>query len=777
VSTPWLALSMELPAKTATRVIVASTVMLTFISYWRAAAVVLADLGSSAFYVPGIAEAAIGKSAAWFILAVMLFSYAVRALYIETSTIFVRGGVYRVVKEGLGHTWAKVAVSALMFDFVLTGPISAVSAGQYLGGFIHDLVTRAGLHWINSDAELNVFSAAFAVAITVYFWWKNIQGMRESSGKALRIMQITTVMVVMLIVWSLLTILKMGPQAHLPPFPSAHSLVFPKESLGWLSGTGIEHIVFFALLIGFGHSILAMSGEETLAQVYREIQSPKVKNLEKAGLVIFVYSLLFTGLAAFFGEMIIPDVVRHRVLLGNLLGELAMHLAGPMPLRLAFQGFVALVGVVMLAGAVNTAIIGSNGVLNRVSEDGVMTAWFRRPHRRYGTTYRLLNLIALLQIVIILISRGNVYVLGEAYAFGLVWSFVFLSMAVLVLRFRRPEGREFKVPLNIRIAGTEIPIGLALTTLVLVSTAIVNLFTKRIATISGVIFTTAFFIMFVVSERITKRQQRRAAHLDEFQVAGRNDLHPESVEIRPGNILVAVRDYNHLGHLQRVLERTDTVKQDVVVVTIRMVPPEASGDPIGPELTDYEQELFTRVVAVAEKSGKPVSLLIVPGSNPFDALVQTAARLRSDTIVAGRSRVLDIREQGTHTGMSWEHLPEPRPRLRLEVMDEGVVDEVFYLGPHNPRLRDKDVALMHDIWLDLVQDPRYRELHHYHVVSLALKRLRHELQSGQRQDVLRGFALRSKAMQQQPAPDADIIEDVETKPEQPGDDQGGREAR
>src|SRR5512143_3047234 len=111
-------------------VFVATTVMLSFISFWRAAAIVLSDLGSSAYYVGGDTEQVIGKSAPWFVLAVMLFSYAVRAIYIESSTMFVRGGVYRVVKEGMGGTLAKLSVSALLFDYVLTGPISAVSAGQ-----------------------------------------------------------------------------------------------------------------------------------------------------------------------------------------------------------------------------------------------------------------------------------------------------------------------------------------------------------------------------------------------------------------------------------------------------------------------------------------------------------------------------------------------------------------------------------------------------------------------------------------------------------------------
>ena len=119
---------------TKTKVIVATTVMLSFISFWRAAAIVLSDLASSAYYAGGIAETQIGKSAPWFILAIMLFSYAVRAIYVESCSMFVRGGVYKVVHEAMGGTLAKISVSALMFDYILTGPISGVSAGLYLGG-------------------------------------------------------------------------------------------------------------------------------------------------------------------------------------------------------------------------------------------------------------------------------------------------------------------------------------------------------------------------------------------------------------------------------------------------------------------------------------------------------------------------------------------------------------------------------------------------------------------------------------------------------------------
>ncbi len=137
------------PPSDRVRLIVASSVMLTFISFWRAAAIVLNDLGSSAFYAGGIAEQAVGAAAPWFILGIMLFSFAVRAVYVESCSMFTRGGVYRVVKEALGGTFAKLSVSALMFDYILTGPISGVSAGQYITGLMNEMMTVANnSHWL-----------------------------------------------------------------------------------------------------------------------------------------------------------------------------------------------------------------------------------------------------------------------------------------------------------------------------------------------------------------------------------------------------------------------------------------------------------------------------------------------------------------------------------------------------------------------------------------------------------------------------------------------------
>src|SRR5712664_1671888 len=556
------------------KVVVATSVMLSFISFWRAAAIVLNDLGSSAYYVGGIAEKAIGQAAPWFVFGVMLFSYAVRAVYVESCAMFTRGGVYRVVKEAMGGVLAKLSVSALMFDYILTGPISGVSAGQYIVGLIGPATLYLGHPWIPSTATANQLAAAIAIIVTVYFWRRNTRGIHESSEDALKIMYITTVMVVLLIGWCTLTILTQPAKQRLPPVPVVHNLRFNEDAVGWMPKllpnafvelkseappansaapdrqAAVPHygivqnagalIGLIGILMALGHSFLAMSGEESLAQVNRELEYPKHKNLMRAGFVIFIYSLLFTSLVSFFAYAIIPNDVRPQYF-DNLISGIAVNLVGPMTLRLVFQAFIVIVGFLMLAGAINTSIIGANGVLNRVSEDGVLTDWFRAPHKRYGTTYRMINLIVFLQLVAIVGSRGNTYTLGEAYAFGVIWSFAFKGLAMLVLRFTDKSRREWKVPLNIKLDGYELPLGLGIIATLLFCIAGINLLTKEVATISGIAFTIVFFTIFVVSEKINDRRRAKEIHttsaMDQFRLHTRETVSAETVAVRPGNTI------------------------------------------------------------------------------------------------------------------------------------------------------------------------------------------------------------------------------------------------
>ncbi len=718
------------------KVVVATTVALSFISFWRGASIVLSDLASTMFYVGGIAEQAIGKSAPWFVLAVLLFGFAIRSIYLESCGMFVRGGVYVVVRDSMGPRMAKLSVSALVVDYILTGPISSVSAGQYLGRLINELFEFIHLEY---HLDPNLFAMFFGVSVTCYFWRQNIKGIHESSSKALRIMQVTTVMVFLLLIWCPVTLLVQKKFA-LPPLPTLPVLKFDSTSLGWLEGTFWPTIWPAALVIGFGHTLLAMSGFETLAQVYREIAYPKMKNLKITANIVCTYALLATGLVSFYAVMIIPDSERSKYY-DNLIGGLSMSLAGPEILKLGFHIFVVIVGAMILSGAVNTSIIGANGILNRVAEDGVLTPWFRKPQKRFGTTSRLISLIAIAQLLTIIASRGDVYLLGEAYAFGVVWSFALKGLGVLALRFQRHD-QEYKFPVNIRLGKLEIPVGLAVTTLMLLMVAIANLLTKKVATVYGVSLTIVLFLVFTLSERWNARARKSAEKghvLEEFNLEHQPEVDDANVHARPGCVLVAIRDFNNMDHLKRVLEKTNLRRHDIVVMTVRPVTGSAGEYDLSDSqlFSDYEQELFTRVVALAEKEGKPVELLVVPSNDAFIALVQTAQNLKASKLVTGVSRAMSSDELARRIGLAWEKLPEPRQAFSLEIIAPDRPPSYVNLGPHPPRLWPEDVDRLHDIWLRLTASEGFgSNLHHRDVVGAALRALERDLESPRRAQVL-----------------------------------------
>jgi amino acid transporter/nucleotide-binding universal stress UspA family protein len=714
------------------KVIIVSSVMFTFISYWRTAAVVLCDLASTAYYIGGIVEQAIGPAAPWFILAVMLFSYAVRSVYIESCSLFVRGGVYRVVKEALGGFLAKLSVSALMFDYILTGPTSGVAAGQYIMDWLLQILklTLPGvydtLNFGDDEIHRTVRSygaVAIASLVTLYFFRQNLLGIHESSDKAMKIMVATTIMGVIMLGWCGLTLAVDGARNPVPLAPDLHKKVElaevdakdpdtgearkqwvrdprtgkllpeidentgqpkPKKSEG-LAKLGISEqedplgflgrilpedtqralrnptswfsiIGVIGLLIAFGHSILAMSGEETLAQVYREVESPKLPNFKKAAFIVFVYSLVLTAGISFMAVLLIPDDVRMKLYSDNLIGGLARSVLGPPLVKLFLEGFVVIVGFLILAGAVNTAMIGSNGVLNRVAEDGVLPDWFLKPHARYGTTYRVLFLILILQIAVIIISGGDMVLLGEAYAFGVVWSFVFKALAMVVLRFKDRTPREYEVPFNIRFGNVDFPLGLCAIFLVLLSAALLNFFTKEVATVGGLIFTAAFLTVFMLSERYYERKRLHKVHqhLEQFNQEEAPQITIEGLGLRrPYRKVVAIRSTQNLFMLETALAETDPDTTDVVVMTAKMV--QRGGESLVPtaEIDQYDQQLMTAVVQRAEKAGKQVHPVIIMTNNPLHTILQTVRDLQAQEVVLGGSNKFTADEQMEQVGFFW----------------------------------------------------------------------------------------------------------------------------
>ena len=265
------------------------------------------------------------------------------------------------------------------------------------------------------------------------------------------------------------------------------------------------------------------------------------------------------------------------------------------------------------------------------------------------------------------------YVLAALYAFGVIWSFAMKSLAVLVLRFTEPGNREWKVPGNFHIGKTEIPVGLMLISAVLFITAVVNLFTKYQATIAGLIFSGVFFTIFTASEKHVQRERHgKPEQLDQFRVYGNQELGSGAMGVRPGNILVAVRDPQEsvlpAAHPEPYQHDQAGCRRDErPPLSPRADLQREHGFDATQVFDHYEQELFTAAVAVAEKEGKPISLLVVPATDVFEAIMVTAQRLDSSRVICGLSNKLTADEQAKLTGDAWERLPEPRPRLTLEV--------------------------------------------------------------------------------------------------------------
>lgn len=647
-------------------VFILSTAVLSFISFWRASSIVLCDFGSSAFYAGGIAAKAYGPAFPYFILAVMFLAGLLLMAYIESSSLFTRGGVYVVVKQSMGKTLAKFSVSALVFDYLLTAPISSVSAGLYLSYFLKTLFEHFS---ININLNPRLVAIVFSLIIIFYFWRENIKGVKESSQKNVRIIIFSGVVGLLLLFLSIFTVYKRG--FSLPPFKFS----FNQDSLGWLKDIDfLRPIGFVGILIAFGHSVLALSGLETLAQVYREIEDPKIPNLKKSVLVIFIFSLFFTGFLTFLSALIIPFDKIVSEYSENLLSGLAMELEVPLGFRLFLKFAVVMSAFFMLVGAVNTAIVGANGIINRVAEDGILPQSIRKLHPKYGTTYRIISFVALLQALIVIFSRGDVFILGEAYAFGVLWSLTFDVASLILLRFKKYDAeREWYYPLNVQWKKYKVPVGLIILFIIIFSLSFINLFTKKVATIGGLSFSIILYLIFSYFEKREDASSKDIHKIyDDTQEEKVNIVTQESIESlfknlsKENRVLVAVRNPNNLVHLKWVFENFDDETTDIVVLYVKVE--KGYDTPSDLEFLNHqEKDLFREVILMAEKYGKTVSPVVVHSNEPLYIILLCAIVGGFSKIVMGVSASMGAEIQMENIVLWWGMLRPKGFSSKIEV--------------------------------------------------------------------------------------------------------------
>ena len=249
------------------------------------------------------------------------------------------------------------------------------------------------------------------------------------------------------------------------------------------------------------------------------------------------------------------------------------------------------------------------------------------------------------------------------------------------------------------------------------------------------------FIVFVISEQVNRRKRITGKkNLEEFNLEHQQDVDQNGLHARTGCVLVSVRDFQRMDHFKKVLEKTNLRRHDIVVMTVRQLSTGAAEYGLRDEqlFSDYEKQLFSRVVEIAEKEGKPVELLVVPGVDPFDAMVQSAAKLKATRLVTGVSAKMPSEELARQIGVSWENLPEPRHSFSLEVISPDRPSMYVNLGPHPPRLWPEDLDRLHDLWRRLSEREGIgSKLHHRDIVGVALRRLERDLTDGTNEQVIK----------------------------------------
>lgn len=329
------------------------------------------------------------------------------------------------------------------------------------------------------------------------------------------------------------------------------------------------------------------------------------------------------------------------------------------------------------------------------------------------------------------------------------------GLSVLVLRYTNPGEREFQVPLNFRLGGVQVPVGLILITAMLFLIAIVNLFTKPVATMAGGVFSILLYVVFTISERRGRKGGAAHVEMDQFNLESEGELTPEAVGARPGNILVPISNQYNLYQLGNVLDRVKPGRRDVVVMHIRLLRRSASGEnelDADQMFGSIEQQLFSKALSMAEKRGKSIRLAVVASNDIWEAILRSATSLQSSTIVLGRSAKESTEEQAREIGDAWEALGDTKPQFNLEIhMPNG--DKVYkVLGPHAPNLTANEVNLLHRLWLRFSENVGGKELHHHDVVHFALEEVQKELDEGRDEEVITRLRTHLEANQQKKTP-------------------------
>jgi len=661
--------------------------------WWRESgpgtALAFAELGAVGLFAAGVVTRVAGTLAPAYLLVAVVVGFAVRAVDLEGCALFLSGGSYGAARQAFGTRASVLAAAMLLAGYTIFGALAASAAGRAL---------LAG----------DDMAPVIGVAVIGAGWWWLRQGRTSSRTLLERTALAVGGALAVALACGTVALIRRGP---------AIAVSAPSEF-------GHPWTALLATLAAGAACLFAVGTPEAFTHSAPDFPPPRMVHLRQAIRVVNVATLVMVAGVAVLFVLLIPPASR-RVWVDAPLTGVVLFAGLPQPIAVVFAAVTAVASALLLAAAAYRSAVGAQRLLLRLAEDGVLIRSVRALHPRFGTPSRLIDLVAAAQIAVILASAGQLPWLARAFGMVVACTAVLKVAALIRLRTRRQDLAAFRVPVNLRIAGREWPVGLAAIAVALAVPALFLIATADVAALITVGFLILVTVQLTASEELAVSSKAPAAEIDLLPAPS---IGVEHVQIAQGGLLVPLRKPGALSPLAAALQAAGS--REVVVMTVRLTGVDVSDDRSrSPAMSDEERRLFTSAALLSERLGHAIRLLIVPAGNVFDAVAATAARLRVSDIHVGESETLAAADQARLLGEAWERTMRPADlEVRLVIHHSSGGTAVYHLGAHAPSLSSDDLHLIHAIWLDAVKSIG-PHVHHRDVVRAALTHMQEQLSS------------------------------------------------
>jgi magnesium transporter len=701
------------------RVVLSATALLPFLSARKAAALAIAQLGVAAFFISGLARAAVGDSAGWFVLAAAVLAAFARSIDIESWSLLIPGGFVGSVTRAFGPRAAGVAKAAALVERILLAALACVLVGHYVATVSASAIAGRSFTGYVRAEDLATLIAMGALGV---LWLQTRLGREVGRDALARAIWIGVGIVLVAMVWALVTMARHGAVSSSLVLPA------PVARTGWFSADAA-----LAWLLGFALTLPVVGGGEALSHAAPELPPPRVQALRRTAIATVLFTVVATVLGTFLFVWLVP-ASEQAVWANAPLAGLSQHLSAPASVRNLIALALALAAALVLLPAAHASVGDTEQMLHRFSAEGTLPPGLTSLHSRFGTPTRAIDLAVMATTVAVLASGARVSWLATAYGVAIATTLALSIAAIMRLRRARQGPTPYTAPGDLRVGRRHFAAGLVVARAVAVACAVGMIVAGDIAAIAAATLMTMLAVWFTVAAR---HRPPVDIGTDEtaFDLMLAAELSPDQIEARPGSVLVPVRNPHLLAHVTAALQTPGD--RDVVVMTARLLDVDVNEEDAGRTTpTPYERKLLSDVVALAERVGRPVRLLIVPTRSVVDAIVGAVIRLRASDVFVGESATLSAGDQARLLGEAWERADKPEALdVRLVIHHRSGRSDTYHLGAHPPSFTSGDLDLIHRLWLDAVKAVG-PHVHHADVVRAALKQMEEQLTGPHREDAV-----------------------------------------